>query len=673
MGNTTPVPRRARFWLKPAGLGLALLLVFGLGYTLGGPGMPPGAAPDHEHAADADAGQERIWTCSMHSQIRQNKPGLCPLCGMDLVPVAAADNAAAGPREFVASEGAKALMNVETAEVLRRFVTREVRMVGKIDYDETRLAYITAWVPGRLDRLYVDYTGIRVNQGDHMVRLYSPELLVAQDELRRASKVLGDMSANAPDALRRTAESTRNAARERLRRWGLANAQIEEAEKQGVVSDHITIYAPMGGTVIRRDGQEGMYVEQGTRLYTLADLDHLWVQLNAYESDLSWLHYGQKALFTTEAYPGEEFEGRIAFIDPVLDAASRTVNVRLVVLNPGGKLKPEMFVRAVVRAQLAEGGRVMDPELAGKWISPMHPEIIKDGPGTCDVCGMPLVRAETLGFVSARLAEDAAPLVIPASAPLITGARAVVYVEVPGRDRPTFEGREIVLGPRAGDFYLVRSGLEEGEHVVVRGNFKIDSALQIQARPSMMLPSEEIEAASQLGAHHHSSPTHEAPEAFRAQLRALYSAYSDLAEALASDDFEAAKEGVSELSAALAATDAELLDADHRQAWTRAKESLHAAVESMEQAAGIDDMRNALPGSTDGLTEAITAYGIAEGPPVYRAHCPMAFEGKGGDWLQPDTPIRNPYYGSAMLACGELTGRLDALAHDGDGGEAGHE
>ncbi|HOF41600.1 MAG TPA: DUF3347 domain-containing protein, partial [Candidatus Hydrogenedentes bacterium] len=347
----------------------------------------------------------------------------------------------------------------------------------------------------------------------------------------------------------------------------------------------------------------------------------------------------------------------------------------LSVFNPDGKLKPEMLVRAIVRAPLAEGGRVIDPELAGKWISPMHPEIIKDGPGTCDVCGMPLVKAESLGYVSARLDEAAAPLVIPASAPLITGARAVVYVEMPGRDRPTFEGREIVLGPRAGDFYLVRSGLEEGEHVVVRGNFKIDSALQIQARPSMMLSGEEAGAAAQArpDAHHHSTPAHEAPEAFRVHLRALYSAYSKLTEALASDDFETAKAGVGELSAAFADTDAGLLDAAHRQAWTSASESIQAAVASMEQADDIEGVRHALPGSTDGLIAAITAYGIAEGPPVYRAHCPMAFDGKGGDWLQPDTPIRNPYYGSAMLACGELTGRLDAPAHDSDGGEAAHE
>ena len=147
-------------------------------------------------------------------------------------------------------------------------------------------------------------------------------------------------------------------------------------------------------------------------------------------------------------------------------------------------LKPGMFVRAVARPQVTAGGRVMNPDLAGKWISPMHPEVVKDAPGSCDVCGMPLVPAETLGYVGADAAG--APLLIPASAALKTGKRAVVYVEIPEKEKPTYEGREVQLGMRLGDFYVVESGLEEGEHVVTRGAFKLDAELQIQARPSMM-------------------------------------------------------------------------------------------------------------------------------------------------------------------------------------------
>ena len=230
-----------------------------------------------------------------------------------------------------------------------------------------------------------------------------------------------------------------------------------------------------------------MYVTTGTPIYTVADLSEVWVKLDAYESDLPWIRYGQEVTFSAEAHPGETFKGWISFIDPMLDPKTRTVKVRVNVSNPDGRLKPEMFVRAVVQSQVVREGMVMDPNMAGQWVCPMHPSVVRAEAGTCDICGMDLVTTESLGYVAADEAGQP-PLVIPASAPLITGRRAVVYVEKPESEHPTFEGREVVLGPRAGDYYIVESGLSEGQRVVTKGNFKIDSALQIQAKPSMMNP-----------------------------------------------------------------------------------------------------------------------------------------------------------------------------------------
>jgi Cu(I)/Ag(I) efflux system membrane fusion protein len=190
--------------------------------------------------------------------------------------------------------------------------------------------------------------------------------------------------------------------------------------------------------------------------------------------------------FTVESFPGETFHGQISFIEPEVDRKTRTIPIRVNVPNTDGKLKPGMFVRGVVQSRIAEDGQVYAPEFAGKWISPMHPEVVKDGPGQCDVCGMDLVPAEELGYVASE--KESAPLVVPTSAVLRTGKRAVVYVEKPDAERPTYEGREIVLGPLAGDYFLVTSGLDAGERVVTNGAFKIDSALQIQAKPSMMNP-----------------------------------------------------------------------------------------------------------------------------------------------------------------------------------------
>ena len=423
---------------------------------------------------------------------------------MDMVPVETDEGAGSSddPRTLTMSPRALKLAEIRVSPVERKFVSAEIRMVGKIDFDETRIKHITAWVPGRLDRLYVDYTGVRVQKGDHLVYLYSPKLATAQEELLQALRVATEMRNSELDAFRVGALADVEAVREKFRLWGMTDAQIAEIERRGTAENHMTIYAPMGGIVIEKHAVEGMYVETGSRIYTIADLTRVWVKLDAYESDLPWIRYGQRVEFQTEAYPGERFTGTIAFIDPVLSADTRTIKVRVNVPNEDGRLKPEMFVRAVVHPKIAAGGKVMDAALAGKWICPMHPEIVKDELGACDVCGMPLVRAESLGFVAADPSEATAPLVIPASAPLITGKRAVVYVadpDVKGR----YSGREVVLGPRAGDYYLVREGLAEGELVVTHGNFKIDSALQIRAAPSMMSPAGDGPAP---GHQHHGGP-----------------------------------------------------------------------------------------------------------------------------------------------------------------------
>ena len=438
----------------------------------------------------SDTGPERevdFWTCSMHPSVNLPEPGQCPICKMDLIPsYAEGEEDEFGPRVFRTSDSAKALMDIQISPVQRKFVDAEIRMVGKVDYDETRLRQITAWVAGRLDRLYVDYTGVPVRKGDHLVYMYSPEVLTAQEELIQALTALESLKSSDIGIIRETAQFTVDATRDKLRLWGLLPEQITEIEKRGKPIDHITIYAPISGIVIHKDAVEGMYVKTGTRIYTIADLSQVWIKLDAYESDLMWLRYGQEVQFSSVANPGQTFTGTISFIGPVLDPKTRTVKIRVNSSNEQGKLKPEMFVKAVVRAKVAAGGKVMAPELAGKWISPMHPEIIKDAPGKCDVCGMDLVRAEELGYVSADAAKAEPPLVVPVSAVLKTGRRALLYVQVTGQDRPTFQGRELVLGPRAGDYYIVYSGVEEGELVVTQGNFKIDSALQLLAKPSMM-------------------------------------------------------------------------------------------------------------------------------------------------------------------------------------------
>jgi Cu(I)/Ag(I) efflux system membrane fusion protein len=443
-----------------------LIGAFGLGYFLRGQG-------EADKAVQVPGGEQVItkeYTCSMHPQIRQPEPGLCPVCAMDLIPVTGNSAGSDGPRELTLSENAITLAEIQTAPVEQKFVQVEIPLVGKITYDETKRANITTWVPGRLERMFVNYTGIHVNKGDHLIYLYSQELYVIQAEYliqRRAGK------ANASEA------------RNRLLLAGMTEAQVQELERTGKPQLFVTIYSPASGTVVEKHGLEGQYVVTGTKVYTIADLSRVWLVMDAYESDMPWIRYGQTVTFTTEAYPGTVFTGTVAFISPTLDDRTRTVELRVNVDNTSGKLKPGFFVRATVHATVAGEGKVISPSLAGKWISPMHPEVIKDEPGTCDVCGIDLVPIESLGYVTMDEETMEPPLVIPATAPLLTGKRAVVYVAIP-RQEGTFESREIVLGPRAGDYYIVRSGLRKGEQVVVHGNFKIDSAMQILTKSSMM-------------------------------------------------------------------------------------------------------------------------------------------------------------------------------------------
>ncbi len=693
---------------------LIVVVVFVLGYTFKGlVSSAPTSSSTSTVDTSTDDAVEEIWTCSMHPQIKLPKPGKCPLCGMDLIlaegaskPRKAQKKSApkyacsmfcvppmpmpgdcpicgmemvevddsggdeGGPRTLTLSKMAQKLAEIETIPVSRKTVTAEIRMVGKIDYDETRLGYITAWVPGRLERLYVDYTGVPVQKGDHMVYLYSPELSTAQTELLEALRRAKAAQAGGGSILDERATEWVEDIRDKFRLWGMTDEQIAEIEERGTTSDYMTIYAPMGGIVIYKNLLEGAYVETGTRIYTIADLSHLWVKLDAYESDLAWLRYGQKVEFEAEAYPGDIFVGTVAFISPVLDAKTRTVKVRVNVENPDGRLKPEMFVRAVAHSEVAAGGRVVDAELAGKWMCPMHPEIVKDQADDCDRCGMPLVRTESLGYVSVEAGSTEMPLVIPASGPLITGKRALVYIEVPG-EPGTYEGREILLGPRVGNQYIVFDGLTEGERVVVHGNFKIDSAVQIMAKPSMMNPDEEKPEPSgddELGqdvatSHEMPSPRHDLdspvglklniPPAFAAEFKPVLAAYLTIQDALSHDLHKPAQDAAKDLAAALNDVDMGLLEGQAHMAWMKEASDLAKSANDLAGSSDIQRARSAFALLSESMIVSAKCYGVAS-ESVHRFHCPMAFGDRGGDWLQRKEKTENPYFGSAMFRCGVM-------------------
>ena len=537
------------------------------------------------------------------------------------------------------SESARALAEIATTRVIRAAPEAEIRLVGKLDYDETRMKSLSARFPARIDRLYVNYTGIEVRPGDHLAEIYSPDLLMAQQELLTAMHY-------DPDGV------TARIAREKLRLWDLLPDQIDSIVASGKARDRFELRAPLGGVVVQKNVKEGDYVKTGDPLFRIADLSVLWLPLEAFESDLQWLRYGQNTAFEVESLPGESFAGRIVFIDPVVNEQTRTIGVRVEVANPAGRLKPGMFARATVFSRIAMGGRVFAPELAGKWISPMHPEVIKDGPGPCDVCGMDLVPVESLGYVTAE--NGVLPLLVPSSAVLQTGRRAVVYVALPDRDKPTFEGREITLGPRAGEVYLVVDGLNEGDEVVTNGAFKIDSALQILARPSMMNPT----GGGPVPGHDHGSGSTPAPSDRHGgqgsatevagltleETRGILDHYFDLHAALTQDQLAEARTAVADMLEAVGHRSGaanhlhQMLEADNLDAMRRP----HFDALSVLLVAGVRTHRDSIEGT------------------YYLKHCPMVYPDHGADWLQTEEDTLNPYFGRSMLFCGETRETLTA-------------
>ena len=650
MNDTTNSSSPARWLAGKAALIPVLLACIGVGYFLHWAMAPAVSHQPTTQPAKAVSG-EQLYVCSMnfshHPYFSSTNPDeKCGYCGMQSIPATEEQMSQGDPNRTVLSDAAVKLMDVQTTPVAAMFPQAEIRMVGKIDFDETKLAYITAWVPGRLDRLFVDYTGVPVRKGDHMVELYSPELLSAQEELLAGIRAVKELKDSDVPIVRQSTLDMVKAAREKLRLWGLASEQIEAVEKSGKASDHITIRSPTGGIVIHKNAQQGMYVKTGDRIYTIADLTSIWVNLRAYESDLMWLRYGQKVKFTSVAYPGEKFSGTISFIDPVLDPRTRTVKVRVNASNADGRLKPGMFVKAAVHTKIAAGGKVMDAALAGKWICPMHPSVIKDGPAKCDICGMDIVPAESLGYVSgAGAIEGVKPLVIPASAALLTGKRAVVYVRVKDTPKPTFELRTVELGLRAGGYYIVRKGLKVGERVVTNGAFAIDSERQLSAKPSML---DEMKKAPD---REPEKPIGDLPGEFTRQLSGVFDAYFAVSKALAGDDFKAAAAAIGRIKKTLDAVDMKLLKGDTHMAWMKVSGSLGEVLKRAGDAGDIKILRKDFEPLSVQMISAAGRFGPL-GRKLFVLRCPMAFDNRGANWLQADDKTLNPYFGAMMLKCG---------------------
>lgn len=585
--------------------------------------------------------ETELWTCSMHPQIKLAHPGKCPICGMDLVPVGTG-GAHKRFRQYSMSPAARKLAQVETTAVKREGAALRVRMVGMVFEDETRVAALTSRVDGRLDEVHVNFTGIKVNKGDPMVTIWSPTLIRSQVELFETIRS------------REYGETVVRGSEEKLKQFGLTDAQIREIREKKTPMPYTTLRAPISGVVMKKNVVLGDFVKEGTVMYEITDLSKVWIKLDAYESDLPWIRYGQKVTFTTQSVPGRKFKGKVLFIDPVVQMDSRSVKVRVEAENPDLLLKPHMFVTAEVEAELDRYGRVINREWVGKYICPVHPDSVSSEPGICPRSKLPRRPAEAYGY--APDLDPVPPLVVPATAVLYTGKRSLVYVETPDTDMPTYEPRRIMLGPRAGDKYVVYRGLKAGERVVTKGNFKIDSAAQILAGASMMNPAgpdvgpfpfRQIEEAL-------TDEGIKAPRAFRKAWTLVQKGYARLKDALANGKSENARSRARQLTEILKKANVSLLDVQVLNFWNRLSDKM---IRSLEEIAGrkeIPAQREAFRAVSEAAaTMALGFRNVLEGP-VYVFRCPIVFNGEGAYWLEDRQDHANPYLGGKMPACAEL-------------------
>lgn len=603
-----------------------LLVVWWLGWMTHSFQSPSASAPNthkgHKHKAATKAVP---WTCSMHPQIKLPKKGKCPICFMDLIPLKPDANSGK-PRRLTLTPTAKALANIQTTRIERKPAFVRVRMTGRVMIDETRLKTITAWVGGRLERLYVNYTGVRVKRGRSLVKIYSPNLVAAQQELFQALREVQRLRRLSPRSLtRRVAQQALKAARNKLKLLGLKSWQLQRLEKKRKPQLRTIVYAPIGGVVVSKQAREGMYVKTGTPIYTIADLSRLWVRFDAYERDLPWIKIGQKITFSTVAAPGQRFSGKVVFVDPVLDPKTRTVGVRINVNNRRGLLKPSMFVNGILEAVVDGHGHALSPRRKRRWKKGRKHKSDKHR----------------------HQAQD--PLLIPDSAPLLTGKRAVVYVKVPGQKAPTWEGREIVLGPRVGRSYVVLKGLRAGDEVVTHGAFKLDSELQIRAKPSMM--------STKLPQTRKQPPKLQKLRLSRRVLKRLtpvYKRYYDLQMALSSDS--AAKSFLAYKALFKEVRRLRRLRGSSSLIWARTRARLYPWLRKVRTTTPIKSQRIWFQPISQQMIALMKQLGHAHKQKAFLAYCPMAFGNKGAYWLQTNKKLYNPYFGSQMLHCGEFKG-----------------
>jgi len=570
-------------------LGVGLLL----GWILFGGTANENTARNHAETVE----KNQMWTCSMHPQIMQPEAGDCPICGMDLIPAeSSADGLMAD--QFKLTENAMALANIETSIVgNRKAENNAITLSGKIVENEEGNAVQVSYFSGRIEQLNVSFTGEEVQKGQLLATIYSPELYAAQQELITAT------------SLKESQPALYKAVRNKLKLWKLSESQINEIEISGKVKENFPVYATVSGTVSEKLVEEGNHIKQGQPLFKIANLSTVWANFDVYENQINRFKKGQEVFVITNAYPNKVFKSKVDFIDPVLDAKTRTVKLRVVLNNKDEVFKPGMFVEGKI-----------------KGITSSKEEVVT----------------------------------IPSSAVLWTGKRSLVYLKA-NSNEPVFEMLEITLGNKVGDTYEVVEGLNNGDEIVINGTFTVDAAAQLQGKKSMMNKGNGKTATGyegHLGAEEtdfldNKNERLNVSKGFQNQLKAVFEEYIKLKDALVKDDSNTVMVVSKSLLNNLSKVDMKLLtDKVGHAHWMSLEKVIKTAATSISKVSNIKGQRNHFKPLSSNMVIALEVFGVNE--KVYHQFCPMADNNKGAYWLSKEENVINPYFGEAMLTCGEV-------------------
>ena len=551
----------------------------------------------HKHNDITDKNEN--WSCAMHPQIMREEAGDCPICGMDLIPLETSTGGLLLD-QFKLTTNAMALANIQTSVVsIDKNDLNTIKLSGKITENEEGNTVQVSYFSGTIETLNISFTGEEVLKGQLLATIYSPELYAAQQELITAV------------SLKNTQPEIYKAVRTKLKLWKLSEIQINQIEMLGKVQQFFPIYATVSGTVSEKLIARGEAVKNGQPLFKIVNLKNVWANFDVYENQINRFKKGQEIAVTANAYPNKIYKGTVDFIGPILNTSTRTVTLRVVLANTQGMFKPGMFVEGELK----------------------------------------IINSKKIEVIT-----------IPYSAVLWTGKRSVVYLKA-AVNESVFEMHEVTLGNKNGATYQVLSGLNIGDEIVTNGTFTVDAAAQLQGKKSMMNKSGSAgmtghKAHLDLNTSNNKVTIHngerlEVSKELQNQLKKIFIEYVVLKDAFVKENTKSIKQQSKKIVSLLSTADiTRIKNKDANKNWSSLKKQLMVALNLILKTSNIKKQRNHFKQVSASLIKAIQVFGINE--KVFVAFCPMADSSKGAYWLSIEEKVINPYFGNAMLTCGEI-------------------